>query len=328
MKTIKINFVNFWDSFKKDKNLFYNILSKHFDVEISDDPDFIICSNRGNTFEYTKYNCVRLMFMGENMSPDWTAVDYCIGFDYMDFGDRYFRLPFAFYSDKGKPLVFPEISKDSAKKILSEKKYFCDFIYGHQSASNMREQLFDKLSEYKEVLSPGSFLNNTSNNNKRCSWNEKNEYQKLSKFSIACDSISYPGFVTEKIVGPFKCHSIPIYCGSPRINEDFNEEAFIWCKDESQIEETVKRVEYLDNNDEAYIEMLMKQPFVNKNQEIERYERLENWLVNIFSQEPEKAYRRVRYFAADRHVQALKKYYSHNKQSKAKWFFRQIKKHI
>ena len=49
-----------------------------------------------------KYDCVRLMFMGENMSPDFTVFDYCIGFDFMEFGDRYFRLPFAFYFDSEK----------------------------------------------------------------------------------------------------------------------------------------------------------------------------------------------------------------------------------
>ena len=68
MKTLKIDFCGFWGSFKKEKNLFVKILSKHFNVEISDNPDFVICSNRGNPFEYMKYDCVRIMFMGENMS--------------------------------------------------------------------------------------------------------------------------------------------------------------------------------------------------------------------------------------------------------------------
>lgn len=328
MKTIKINFTNFWGSFDKKNNLFYNILSKHFNVEISDNPDFLICSNRGELFEYEKYNCVRLMFMGENMSPDWTAFDYCIGFDYMDFGDRYFRMPFAFYFDDAKPLSFSRLDRAEAERILAEKKYFCNFIYGHQSASNMRESLFEKLSEYKEVISPGSFMNNTNSEKKRCSWKEKHEFQRLSKFTIACDSICYPGFVTEKIVDPFKDHSIPIYCGSSRINEDFNENAFIWCKDESQIEETLKRIEYLDNNDDAYIEMLMQNPLLDDNQEIKRYEELEKWLVNIFSQEPAEAHRRISNFAAERHEDALHEYYLTHIENGIKKYINKIKRHL
>lgn len=78
MKTVKINFCGFWGSFKKEDNLFYKILSRHFNVEISENPDFVICSNRGEPLEYMKYDCVRIMFMGENMSPDFTVFDYVI----------------------------------------------------------------------------------------------------------------------------------------------------------------------------------------------------------------------------------------------------------
>ena len=73
---IKLDFCGFWGSLKKKNNLFYNLLSKHFDVEISDNPDFVICSNRGKPFEYMKYDCPRIMFMGENQSPDFTVFDY------------------------------------------------------------------------------------------------------------------------------------------------------------------------------------------------------------------------------------------------------------
>ena len=160
MRKIKLNFCGFWNSYKKDNNLFTRMLSKHFDVEISEQPDFVICSNRGKPFEYMKYNCPRIMFMGENMSPDFTVFDYVIGFDFLEFGDRYFRLPFGFYFDNAKPWIPEMLSEDDAYKILKEKKYFANFIYGHESSKRMRENIFEKLNEYKEVVSPGSFLNN------------------------------------------------------------------------------------------------------------------------------------------------------------------------
>ena len=168
-KTIRIKFVGFWGSFKQDDNLFTRILSRHFNVEISEKPDFVICSNRGNPFEYMKYDCVRIMFMGENMSPDFTVFDYCIGFDFMDFGDRYFRLPFAFYFDNAKPWVPEKITYEKASEILKNKKYFCNFVYGHKSSHGMREKLFETLDSYKPVVSPGGYLNNIDGSKKRCS---------------------------------------------------------------------------------------------------------------------------------------------------------------
>lgn len=309
MKTININFCGFWNSFNYNDNLFTRLLSKHFDVKISDKPDFVICSNRGKPFEYMKYDCVRIMFMGENMSLDFTVFDYGIGFDFLDFGERYFRLPFAFYNDNGDAWVPEELTEDQAREILNEKKYFCNFIYGHASSRGLREKIFEALNEYKLVVSPGNYLNNLEGKSaRRCSWKEKFEYLKYSKFTIAGDSIQYPGFVTEKIVQPFQWHSIPIYCGSPLIDKDFNVDSFIWVKNEADIERTLEKVSYLDSHDDAYIHMLTQCPLHRRTYLEERYEELEKFLVNIFKQEPVKAFRRVRYFCAERHERYLKEY--------------------
>lgn len=305
---IKINFCGFWSSFKKDNNLFYIMLSKYYDVQISDNPDFLICSNRGKPFEYMRYDCPRIMFMGENLSPDFTVFDYVIGFDYLDFEDRYFRLPFAFHSDDAKPWIPKKLSLVEAKTILSQKKYFCNFIYRHKSANGMRENLFYELTKYKPVISPGSYLNNQ--HTQGCSWMEKKEFLKLSKFTIAGDSIDYPGFFTEKIIQPFQRHSIPVYFGNPRINDDINIKSFVWCKstDESEIKATIERVRYLDTHDEAYLEMLMECPLVREDYLADKYNELEKFLVNIFSQKKERAYRRVRHFCADLHESYLREY--------------------
>ena len=316
MKTIKINFCGFWGSFKKVDNLFFHILSKHLDVEISDNPDFVICSNRGKPFEYMKYDCPRIMFMGENLSPDFTVFDYVIGFDYLDFGDRYFRLPFAFYYDNAKPWVPKKVTMEDAKQILKQKKYFCNFIYRHRSSHGMRERLFNELNNYKEVVSPGKFYNNQNTNG--CTWKEKREFLNQSKFTIAGDSIEYPGFFTEKIIQPFEHHSIPIYFGNPRINEEINEKAFVWCKSSSEedIKSTIEQVKYLDTHDDAYLEMLMEYPLLYENYLVKKYEALEKFLINIFSQTREEAYRRVRCFCAELHESYLKEYMEKHKKDK------------
>lgn len=304
-KKVKINFCGFWSSFNKQQNLFTIVLSKHFDVEISDNPDFVICSNRGTPFEYMKYDCVRIMFVGEALSPDFTAFDYWIGFDFLNFGDRYFRLPFGFFFNDAQPWSPKRIEKDEAYEILKGKKYFCNFIYGVQSVHGMREVLLSKLSKYKTVVSPGSFLNNTTGSTKRCSWQEKYEYLKESKFTIAGDSISYPGFFTEKIIHPFQNYSIPIYSGNPLIEMDFNKDSFIHCKDFSDIDRVIEQVKFLDKNDDAYVEMLLSQPLVQKDYLSSVYSELECFLVNIFRQNVEQAYRRVGHICPGYHESYL-----------------------
>ena len=308
MKKIKINFCGFWKSFNKEDNLFYIILSKYFIVEISDNPDFVICSNRDKPFEYMKYDCVRIMFMGENLSPDFTVFDYVIGFDHLSFSDRYFRLPFGFFFDDAKPWTPEKITLDRAKEILAQKKYLCNFIYGKKSSNGMREKLFEEINKYKLVISPGKVLNNTGTNG--CTWKEKYKYLEQSKFTIAGESISYPGFFTEKIIQPFQHHSIPVYFGNPRINEDINEKAFVWCKSsqEKDIRAAAEQVRYLDSNDEAYLKMLMCCPLLSEQYLINLYKGLEEFLVNIFSQTPVEAQRRIKYFVAETHESYLREY--------------------
>lgn len=130
---------------------------------------------------------------------------------------------------------------------------------------------------------------------------KKNEYLEASKFTIAGDSIHYPGFVTEKIVQPFIKHSIPIYFGSTLIDVDFNTESFVWCKSGEDLQKTIDEVIYLDTHDDAYIDMLMTCPLNDEKYLEKKYVELEKFLVNIFSQEKSEAFRRVRFFCAQGH---------------------------
>lgn len=306
MKTIKVDFCGFWGSFKKNDNLFVRILQRHFNVEISDEPDFVICSNRCTPFEYMKYDCVRIMFMGENLSPDFTVFDYVIGFDLIDFPGRYFRLPFAFYFDDATPWVPEELTEERAYEILKQKKYFCNFIYRHRSSHEIRERLFYEISEkYKNVTSFGAYLNNVGTNG--CNWREKHEYLLSSKFTIAADSIHYPGFVTEKLVDSFRFHSIPIYYGSGAIGIDFNKDSFIECSGVGDIDNVIEKIKQLDENDEEYVKMLMCCPLNDGQHVVKLYDELEKFLISVFDKPRDEALCRIRYYCAENHEKNLNK---------------------
>ena len=289
VKKIKINFCGFWSSFNKKDNIFHNILSERYDVEISDKPDYVFCSPLGDSFECLKYDCVRIFFAGEEIVPDFNLYDYALGFDDITFGDRYMRFPLCFfYLDNYKPSA---ASEDEAINLLKEKDLFCNLIYWEDSIGGYRKDLFDALSAYKPVSAYGRFLNNVGG--KGVSYKEKFEILRRSKFTIAVEGCNYKGVTTEKIEQPLTYHSIPIYYGNVDITNDYSAKAFVNCHDFNSIKEVVDYVIELDNNDDMYVKMLCEYPLSRKDQ-IESYGvRLREFLFNIFDQDLPDCYRRV-----------------------------------
>lgn len=315
-RTIKIGFSNCGDELRPNNNFIINILKRHFNLEYSDTPDFLIVGNGGVPFQYMKYDCVRIMVNTENFSPDFTVFDYCIGFDHITFEDRFFRLPLAFQFKDGNPWIPETLSREQAESVLKEKEYFCNFIYRHRSSNGVREEMFEKLSEYKRVVSPGKYHNNLNgtiidlphDGTYLFGQDKKNEYVRKSKFTITCEPESYNGYVTEKIMDAFRGHSIPIYFGSPTIDVDFNADAFVWCQSPAKIDEVVEKVRYLDENQEAYLTMLMQSPLKEHDFCVNRYKELETWLISLFSQSPEDARRRPNCFYVASHNERLRQY--------------------
>src|SRR3989344_2414293 len=92
MKKIRIKICNFDPN---DKFLYgyfmLGILKKYYDVELSEYPEYVFFNE--STYDYLKYGGVRIFYTGENISPNFNLCDYALGYDYMTFGDRYYRMP-------------------------------------------------------------------------------------------------------------------------------------------------------------------------------------------------------------------------------------------
>jgi hypothetical protein len=263
MKILKLWFTDFDELFEPEDNFIYHLLSTHYKIQLApNDPDYLIYSCYGNNF--LNYNCIRIFYTGENLVPDFNLCDYGIGFDYLEFGDRYLRYPnFAFY-DQFKELLSLRNFKESS---LSKKEHFCNFIYANSSADPARDTFFDLLNQYKLVSSPGKHLNNTSMDiGERFSedWMySKIDFQSKCKFSIAFENTSSPGYTTEKILHAFISNTIPIYWGNPDVAKDFNPKAFINCHDFKNFEQVIEEIKRIDSSPEAYISMINESPFVN-----------------------------------------------------------------
>ena len=78
-RTIKIQFVDFWDGFNKHDNEFVTVLKEKYEVNLSDNPDYLFYSGFG--FQHLKYNCIRIFYTGECITPNFNECDYAISFD-------------------------------------------------------------------------------------------------------------------------------------------------------------------------------------------------------------------------------------------------------
>jgi len=274
-RKIKIYLEDFWfpitEKAIKDFAL-YRILSKRFDLEITKNPDFLIYSAMSRN--YLKYNCVRIYYTGENTRPNFNECDYAFSFDY-PVTERNYRLPlYKTYLDSF------DIVKNSARdvnSIISEGRKFCNFLYSNKRAK-IRNDFFHSLSQYKSIDSGGKVLNNLG-----YFVDDKHEFLRNYKFTIAFENEAYPGYTTEKILHAFAADSIPIYWGNPLVDRDFNPKSFINCNDYGSFEEVIDKIIEIDNNDDLYRQYLNEPAFTdNVENEYVNEENILNRFEEIF----------------------------------------------
>lgn len=311
MKTIKIKFSGMSGIFDSEDNFIVEILKKYFVVELSDEPDFLIYSV--NSKDYLNYDCVRIFFTPENLVPDFNICDYAIGFHYIQFGDRYIRFPIylvnSFKAYEGDAFGDDLNLARNKHEIVLDKTDFCAFVYSNGEAAPCRERIFTALSKYKHVNSGGRYKNNIG-----ALVGNKLEFQRKHKFVIAFENSSTIGYTTEKIMHAFAAGAIPIYWGNPEIEREFNGNSFINCHnfglmeegDEQAIRSIVKRIIELDEDDSKYEQVLSTPAFCDEKYVEKKQDEFEKYLVHIFSQNRNTAYRRVRLYWGERYERKQK----------------------
>ena len=259
-KPIRIDFCDFWPGFRKTDNFFYNTLKMRFDVEVTDQPDFLIYADPEKHI-HRLYNCVRIYFGIESFLPDWTECDYALTCHYLD-DPRHLRLPY--YVFCGEPDLIDK-RHDDLESVFSAKTRFCGFVVSNfgKRKTQKRIDFFRKLSRRKRVDSGGRALNNIGG--ALPDWRSKMDFLRACKFNIAFENASLPGYTTEKIFDSMWARCLPIYWGSPRIHEEFNPKSFLNYFDFPSEEALIDRIIELDQDDAKYMEIL-RQPYLHDNQ--------------------------------------------------------------
>lgn len=295
MRSIKLKIVD--TNFDSVANLI-KWIEEYCDIEWGGEPDYIIHSCFGH--EVLKYNGVRIMWLGENLQPDFNISDYAVGFGRMSFGDRYLRVPLYrwYFSDYNSLFDANRmIANVDGSKLLSEKTRFCTMVVSNSGRGNYFDELVNEVNEYKQIASGGRWANNIGG-----PVEDKMPFLNSGKFHIAFENSSTPGYLTEKLLHAFTAHTIPVYWGDPTVVQDFNPKSFVNCHDFKSIDEVVEYIKYLDKNNDAYTGMLEQPCFVEgKEPDFLKKENIMNFLINIFDQPKEEAYRRNRYYWGKRY---------------------------
>lgn len=292
----KIKYVDFFKGFNPNNSLLpQTINSIGYETELSDNPDYLICGVFGHEALNKKYdNCIKIFFTGENICPDFNLYDYAIGFEYLDFGDRYLRWPL--YYTYGQQLWDLLMSKHiNPQEKLARKTDFCSFVYSNGNGNPIRQQFFQELLRYKKVNSGGRYMNNIGIPE---GVKDKIEFESRHKFSIAFENSSHPGYTTEKLIQSFAAGTVPIYWGDPLVKKVFNPESFVFVNDFESLDAVVNKVKEIDENDELYLKYLGT-PALLDPEKFDRkvqIEQLGNFFHHVFSQEKQSAFRRNRSF--------------------------------
>jgi alpha(1,3/1,4) fucosyltransferase len=282
-KIIKVKFVDFWSNQNNIDSEFYKILSKKFNIEFSDKPDYLFFSVFG--YEHLKYDCIRIFYTGEQVSPDFDIVDYAIGFDNIIFNDRYVRFPL--FALKYSPSELRNIETRYNELSLDEfiKRDFCSFVYSNAKPTSPRDLFFDKLNQELKVSSGGRHLNNI---NKII--HDKKMFESKFRFSIAFENTSYKGYITEKLIDSYAASTIPIYYGDLDVEKDIIPDSFINLHRFDTFESAIKYILDLNEDPQLMIRILQKKKFKDH---VFHYENdLLMFLENVFFQEYSNAFRR------------------------------------
>ena len=275
MKNLKINFVDFWDSFHKKDNYFYHLLSQEFNVIIdAKDPDLVIGSRFGsNIFDYKNHRSVKVYYTGENDDARDPSYDFYIT-QHRTNEANHFRLPlWAFFTSwfdecplvhsRDPSFLIPWKSLDKNKidleAVYDAKKSFCSYIYA--DITKERRYWLDFFNSIRSVDSAGSSLNNTGGRLPgRGDQVYKIAFMSDYFFSLSIENSGIDGYATEKILHPMSACVIPAYWGDTNVQEDINVDSIIDLRrSESEILEEIRE---LLASKKSYLQKLEKSWFV------------------------------------------------------------------
>lgn len=264
--------LGFSSTFKTAEMFFTSILGKYYDVTVdNENPKYLIFGDGNFGYEHNKFNgrAKKIFYTGENVRPSYDSYRNAITFDFEN-SARHYRLPLyvidmwsAVHYEHWTEDYLQIHSRDLGDPEKNWNRKFCSYVQSNPT-SEVRNNFFLRLCEYKKVDAAGPHMNNIGYVIPRDKLEYKIDFLKQYKFNMAFENASYPGYVTEKILNAFQSNTVPIYWGSDNlVHRDFNKKSFINCQDFNTFSQVIKYIKHLDSNEgkTEYMDMLYANVF-------------------------------------------------------------------
>ncbi|MCC6231908.1 MAG: hypothetical protein IT580_04650 [Verrucomicrobiales bacterium] len=263
---LRIDFCSFWDGFDKTNNWFWHTLRQRFDLELSDQPEFLFYSD-GASQAWRMHVCTRIYFSVERHLPNWSHCDYALTCH--ELGDpRHLRLPYFVVESDPADLI-----KDDgwAERHLAAQRDFCGVLISNPRArrGQRRVEFVTRLMARTHVHSGGRWNNNVGGPI-RGGFPAKRAWLRQFRFNIAFENESLPGYTTEKITDAMLAGCLPVYWGNPDVGRDFNRASFLDLSDFPSDDALIEHLLALQH-DNSRLAALLQEPWFPGNQPSECY---------------------------------------------------------
>jgi len=282
---MKLYFKYFWDNNQNISSMpFWKKIFEYINYETSnseDEADIIVHSVFLKKLDFDT-NKKHIFFTGEPLYVDTDLYTINLSFHKNSKYDNVILCPQMLLSiynvERETPVEIPRslFLKNRPKKTNIPTK-FCCFVTRVEKPE--RIDFFKRLSNYKQVDSLGPCLNNTG---KLAPMEHDKFIEMISeyKFIITFENTQIDEYITEKIFHGYYSQIIPIYWGSKYVNNFFNMNSMIYIEEynDIHINNAIKQIIEIDNNDNLYIDKVNESVF-KKDFDIDCY--FENIKINI-----------------------------------------------
>jgi len=257
---LKFDFSDF-GFINKINNFFVDVLSKEYNVVISDKPDLLFYSDTGGSQLHRLYTCKKIFWTGESTHPNFNHADGALTPLFLN-DERHMRLP---YYIIGTECDWQDLIKKDNEHLetLSEQRDGITAVISNVGKkAQLRTDFYDAISKRCHVFSGGKALNNIGGPIPP-GGNAKYKFLSKHKFNIAFENKSLPGYATEKLVEAMWARAIPIYFGDPTISNDFNPKSFINISDFESFDTAIDYIIEVDRTDSLYEKYLSEPYFID-----------------------------------------------------------------
>ena len=168
------------------------------------------------------------------------------------------------------PLFIPYIYCNNFVEKLTETKNITNIpekdvcVIISNPGGGVRNHFLNELDKIFNVTYAGSYKNNIGGNIPY-TYNSPEFLQFVSqfKFIISMENSRNDTYITEKIVHGLIANTMPVYWGSDRVFDYFNNERILCLEDETCISKTIDKMKELIQNPSKWLETVNKANYIN-----------------------------------------------------------------